>query len=165
MPLFSKKKDDDQNGREHRESTEESEQAPPDEHTRLLPNRVDSSRDSNRVLLTPDDPAVSPYNLWSIRILRYLTLLFTAVTFVWWVLLLVSSFATPPGFHTRGSGFLAFGFTTLTMANMAFLLIFFGVPSKAVRILAFVMAVSAFCCGRVKLRLTDLGFSFWYFSI
>lgn len=143
MPLFSKNKDDDgHDAQEHREPTDSAEQAPPDEHTRLLPNRVDSSRDSNRVLLTPDDPAVSPYNLWSIRILRYLTLLFTAVTFVWWVLLLVSVFATPPGLHTRGSGFLAFGFTTLTMANLGFVLIFFGVPSKAVRILAFVMAVS-----------------------
>ncbi|KHN94491.1 uncharacterized protein MAM_07679 [Metarhizium album ARSEF 1941] len=121
---------------EHREAADDSEAAPPDEHTRLLPNRVDS----NRVLLTPDDPAVSPYNLWSIRVLRYLTLVLTAITFVWWVLLLVSAFATPPGLHTRGSGFLAFGLTTLTMANLGFVLIFFGVPSKAVRILAFVMA-------------------------
>ncbi|TWU78020.1 hypothetical protein ED733_006481 [Metarhizium rileyi] len=140
MPLFSKQKDEGPRAREHRDSVEDSEPAPPDEHTRLLPNRVDSSRDSNRILLTPDDPAVSPYNLWSIRILRYLTLLFTAITFVWWVLLLVLSFATPPGLHTRGSGFLAFGLTTLTMANLGLALIFFRVPSKAVRILAFAMA-------------------------
>lgn len=144
MPLFSKNSDDDddcRNGHGHRSSVDGPEQAPPDEHTRLLPNRVDSPRDSNRVLLTPDDPAVSPYNLWSIRVLRYLTLLFTIITFAWWIVLLVSTFATPPGFHTRGSGFLAFGFTTLTFANMLIVLIFFGVPAKAVRILSFVMAV------------------------
>ncbi|KAF5125894.1 putative protein C23C11.06c [Metarhizium anisopliae] len=141
MPLFSKTKDGGQQDREPRDATDESSEiAPPDENTRLLPNRVDTSRDSNRNLLTPDDPAVSPYNLWSIRVLRYLTLVFTAITFVWWVLLLVSAFATPPGLHSRGSGFFAFGFTTLTMANLGFVLIFFGVPSKSVRILAFVMA-------------------------
>ncbi|KAH8159198.1 hypothetical protein CIB48_g9050 [Xylaria polymorpha] len=40
----------------------ERDSAPPSEHTRLLPNRVES-----RPYLTPDDPAVSPYNLRSIR--------------------------------------------------------------------------------------------------
>ncbi|KAG6041575.1 hypothetical protein E4U41_003471 [Claviceps citrina] len=143
MPLFSKKSGDDgQDDRSHRSPDEGAEQAqaPPDEHTRLLPNRVDSPRDSNRVLLTPDDPAVTPYNLWSIRILRYLTLLFAILTFVWWIILLVAMFATPPGFHTRGGGFFAFGFTTLTFVNMVVALIFFRVPAKAVRILSFVMA-------------------------
>lgn len=111
----------------------------PDEHTRLLPNRLDSSRG----LLRPDDPAVTPYNLWTVRILRYLTMLFTLVTFAWWVLLLVSAFATPPGLHTRGSGFFAFGFASLALANMAFTLLFFGVPAKSLRILTIVIAVGS----------------------
>lgn len=109
---------------------------PPDEYTRLLPNRLDS----NRGLLRPDDPAVTPYNLWTIRALRYLTIFFTLLTFAWWVLLLVSAFATPPGLHTRGSGFYAFGFASLTLAELAFTLVFFGVPAKSLRILAAVMA-------------------------
>lgn len=144
MPIFSKDKNGDDNGAEarRRESSddagEQSAAPPPDEHTRLLPNRLDS----NRGLLRPDDPAVTPYNLWTVRILRYLTILFALVTFVWWVLLLVSAFATPPGFHTRGSGFFAFGFATFSMANMALILLFFGVPAKSVRILAIVTAVS-----------------------
>lgn len=136
MPLFSNK-DQDRHQPRH-DDDEDGESAPPDEHTRLLPNRVDS----NRASLTPDDPAVSPYNLWSIRALRYLTILLTTITFVWWVVLLVSAFATPPGFNTRGSGFTAFGFASLALSNMLFTLIFFGIPSKAVRILAFIMAVS-----------------------
>ncbi|KAG5984922.1 hypothetical protein E4U55_002504 [Claviceps digitariae] len=142
MPLFSKTSDDHgQNGHDQRSPHQGAEQPPPpDEHTRLLPNRVDSPRESNRVLLTPDDPAVTPFNLWSIRILRWLTLLFAIVTFAWWIILLVSTFATPPGFHTRGGGFLAFGFTTLTFSNMVVGLIFFGVPAKAVRVLSFIMA-------------------------
>lgn len=133
MPLFSK------NGDRDDPRPDEAEQAPADEHTRLLPNRVDS----NQGLLTPDDPAVSPYNLWTVRILRYLTFLFAAVSFAWWTLLLVSAFATPPGAHIRGSGFLAFGYASLALANTLFTLVFFGVPSKAVRILAIILAVSS----------------------
>lgn len=113
---------------------------PPDEHTRLLPSRVDSSRG----MLTPDDPAVTPYNLWSIRLLRYTTVLFTIITFFWWVLVLVSTFATPPGFHIRGSGFYAYGFSSLALANMLFTLLFFEIPSRPVRILSLVMAVSRY---------------------
>ncbi|KYK55426.1 hypothetical protein DCS_07389 [Drechmeria coniospora] len=109
----------------------------PDERTRLLPNRVEPYP---RAMLTPDDPAVSPYNLWSIRILRYLTVTFSAVTFAWWIVLLVSAFVTPPGLHTRGGNFLAFGYASLTLSNMLLTLLFFGVPSKAVRVLAVVQA-------------------------
>lgn len=140
MPLF--KSDDDreeaqiQNNDHHNDR--DAEQAPPDEHTRLLPNRLDSSRG----MLAPDDPAVTPYNLWTVRILRYVTIVFTLLTFVWWTLLLVSAFATPPGFNSRGSGFYAFGFASLALANMLFTLIFFGVPAQPVRIMALVMGVS-----------------------
>ncbi|PHH67758.1 hypothetical protein CDD82_1153 [Ophiocordyceps australis] len=157
MPLFSRSKDNSDDGHDGRSSPPPSQQqqqqqqhrpqrrhpaddagdyAAPDEHTRLLPNRVDSGR----AMLNPDDPAVSPYNLWSIRILRYLTLFFTAITLAWWVVLLVSVFATPPGLHTRGSAFFPFSYASLALANMFFTLIFFGVPSKAVRVLAIVLA-------------------------
>lgn len=158
MPLFKNNGDDGANNHDHdnnnndnnnhRRAEEDDDAAqqgpPPDEHTRLLPNRLDSMRG----MLRPDDPAVTPYNLWTVRVLRYLTIIFTFLTFVWWVLLLVSAFATPPGLHTRGSGFFAFGFASFTLANMAFTLLFFGVPAKSVRILAIVMAVSV---GRFEL--------------
>lgn len=134
MPLISKR----DNGRESPQDDDDVSAAPPDEHTRLLPNRIDSTRVPR---LSPDDPAVSPYNLWSIRALRYLTIAFTLVTFVWWVVVLVSVFATPPGFHTRGSVFTAYGFSSLALANMLFTLIFFGVPSKSVRLLSLIMSL------------------------
>nr|CAE76521.1 conserved hypothetical protein [Neurospora crassa] len=51
----------------------------PDEHTRLLPNRVDSTSIS---YLSPDDPAVSPYNLWTVRLVRAITVIFTCLTFI-----------------------------------------------------------------------------------
>ena len=142
MPLFSsstRMDDDEQVSRpDYRADSGEGERPPPDEYTRLLPNRVNS----NREFLSPDDPAVSPYNLFSIRVLRYLTFLFSALTFLWWLVLLISVFATPPGFHQKGSGFLAFGYTSLTFANLFFALLFFSVPSKAVRVPAIVISVS-----------------------
>ncbi|KAI2629758.1 hypothetical protein GGR54DRAFT_635940 [Hypoxylon sp. NC1633] len=104
------------------------------EHTRLLPNRLESTN-----YLSPDDPAVSPYNLWSVRIVRYLTILFTILTFVWWTILLVSVFVTPPGFDTRGSGFFPFSYSSLALANLLFTLVFFAIPSKSVRILSIIL--------------------------
>ncbi|KAF2963371.1 hypothetical protein GQX73_g10208 [Xylaria multiplex] len=113
----------------------ERDSAPPNEHTRLLPNRVDST-----TYLSPDDPAVSPYNLWSIRITRYFTILFTLATLVWWTIILVSTFVTPPGFYIRGSGFFPFSYASLTLANLLFTLLFFAIPSKAVRIASLVFS-------------------------
>ncbi|KAI6785946.1 uncharacterized protein J7T54_006285 [Emericellopsis cladophorae] len=142
MPLFSNnKRDDDETSsrsrRAHSDNVGEP-SGPVDEHTRLLPNRLDSTQGTG--MLRPDDPAVTPYNLWTIRILRFATVVLTLITFAWWVLLLVSAFATPPGFNMRGSGFYAFSFASLAMSNLLFKLIFFGVPAKAVRILCVVMA-------------------------
>ncbi|KAI5923278.1 hypothetical protein F4810DRAFT_213963 [Camillea tinctor] len=106
----------------------------PSEHTRLLPNRVESAH-----YLSPDDPAVTPYNLWSVRVLRWATLLFALLTFAWWLILLLSTFVTPPGFHTRGSGFFAFSYSSLALANLLFTLVFFAIPSKPVRVCSILM--------------------------
>lgn len=51
----------------------------PDERTRLLPQEQNyqHANPTNRDgFLSPDDPAVSPYNLWSVRAMRVLTLIF-----------------------------------------------------------------------------------------
>jgi len=109
---------------------------PPDELTRLLPNRLDSTP-----YLLPDDPAVSPYNLWTVRIVRLITIIFASVTFLWWILLLVSLFITPPGLHVRGSPFFAFGYSTIAFLILAVELLFFAAPSKAARILSLVSAI------------------------
>jgi len=69
-----------------------------------------------------------------VRFLRYLTILFLVINFLWWVLLLVSIFVSPPGLHTRGSGFFDFSFTTLTAGMLLVALLFFSAPSKAMRI-------------------------------
>ncbi|KAI4201226.1 MAG: hypothetical protein LQ350_003403 [Teloschistes chrysophthalmus] len=106
----------------------------PDERTRLLPHQ------RNDGFLDPDDPAVSPYNLFSVRAVRYVCVLFLIISFLWWVLLLVSVFVSPPGLHTRGSGFFDFSFTTLTVGNLLIGLLFFSTPSKAMEISSLIIA-------------------------
>lgn len=111
----------------------------PDEATRLLPNRINS--DLREGYLSPDDPAVTPYNLFTVRFTRYITIFFTFVTFLWWILLLISIFITPPGLSTRGSGFYGFSFASIAFATLIVQLLFFSAPSKSSRILALVMSV------------------------
>lgn len=106
-----------------------------DERTRLLPPQT------HEAYLSPDDPAVSPYNLWSVRWLRYFTVFFSLLTFLWWVLLLVSIFVSPPGMHARGSGFFDFSYTTLTLGLLLIVLLFFSTPSKAAQVTCLVIAV------------------------
>jgi pimeloyl-ACP methyl ester carboxylesterase len=84
---------------------------------------------------------VSPYNLWSVRFLRYFTVFFLIVTFLWWALLLVSIFVSPPGMHSRGSGFFDFSYTTLTAGYLLTVLLFFAAPSKAAQVTSLVIAV------------------------
>ncbi|RKF54581.1 Uncharacterized protein C23C11.06c [Golovinomyces cichoracearum] len=106
-----------------------------DERSRLL------SQSPQESYLSPDDPAVSPYNLWSIRFLRYCSIIFSILTWIWWILLFVDIFVTPPGMYTRGSGFYSFSFTTLTMSLLIVVLLFFSTPSKSAQIASLSLAV------------------------
>ncbi|KAI9792553.1 MAG: hypothetical protein M1816_002073 [Peltula sp. TS41687] len=108
----------------------------PDERTRLLiPPREHGH------FLSPDDPAVTPLNLWSVRFLRALSILFLLISFIWWIVVLVSLFATPPGLHTRGSGFFIFSFATLTVGNLLVAVLFYASPNKAQRVSCLIIAV------------------------
>ncbi|KAK5112511.1 hypothetical protein LTR62_004268 [Meristemomyces frigidus] len=111
----------------------------PNERDRLLPSQP--RREPVDGYLDPDDPAVSPYNLWSVRALRFFSVFFLALTFLWWVLLLVSIFVSPPGLNTRGSGFFDFSFTTLTTGLLLNSLLFFSNPSLAMRVCQAIIAV------------------------
>jgi pimeloyl-ACP methyl ester carboxylesterase len=76
-----------------------------------------------------------------VRFLRYLSILFLAISFLWWVLLLVSIFVSPPGLNTRGSGFFDFAYTCLTLGILLNALMFFSGPSLAMRVSQGVLAV------------------------
>ncbi|EZF34082.1 hypothetical protein TMEN_9801 [Trichophyton mentagrophytes] len=124
-----------------------------DERTRLLPAEGNG-------YLHPDDPAVSPYNLWSVRALRGLTLTVLFISLLWWILLLISIFVSPPGMSNRGSGFFDFSFTTLTISNLLIALIFFAIPSTPMTIwattLSILLSVSLFLMlGVPRLRIEE----------
>lgn len=63
------------------------------------------------------------------------------ITFVWWVLLFVSIFISPPKMHSRGSGFFDVSYTTLTIGNILVALLFFAVPSSPMGILTMSISV------------------------
>ena len=75
------------------------------------------------------------------RALRYFSVLFLVITFLWWVLLLVSIFISPPGMHSRGSGFFDFSYTTLALGNLLISILFFSTPSQAARVSCLTIAV------------------------
>ncbi len=62
------------------------------------------------------------------------------IAFLWWALMLISTFATPPGLHTRGSGFFAFSYASLALTSLVVTLMFFAAPSRSARVLAAVSA-------------------------
>ncbi|KAF3934280.1 hypothetical protein ABW19_dt0203531 [Dactylella cylindrospora] len=107
----------------------------PTERTRLLGSR------SGQPPLDIDDPAVTPLNLWSIRFLRYFTLFFFSLSCIWWLVLLVATFVTPPGLHSRGGEWFAFGYTTLAIGMLALMLFSFTVPSRAEEVVQSIIAV------------------------
>jgi pimeloyl-ACP methyl ester carboxylesterase len=84
---------------------------------------------------------VTPYNLWSVRALRWFEVFFFMITGLWWVLLFVSIFVSPPFFNSRGSGFFDVAYTTLTIGNILTALLFFAFPSTAMSILSMAISV------------------------
>jgi len=73
-------------------------------------------------------------------LVRWVTVALAILTFVWWVLMLVSMFVTPPGIHARGSPFFAFGYASIALFSLVIALLFFAVPSKPERALSLVTA-------------------------
>ncbi|EGX51191.1 hypothetical protein AOL_s00054g567 [Orbilia oligospora ATCC 24927] len=112
----------------------------PDERTRLLPASTHHGI-SGQPPLDIDDPAVTPLNLWGIRFLRYITIAFLLVASGWWLVLLVTTFVSPQGFHSRGGGWFAFGYTSLAIGILMLLLFSFTVPSRAEEVIQSVIAV------------------------
>jgi len=102
MGLWSSRKPDDEVDDGDAESSYRPGPRDPDERSSLLSPAAGPRR------LDPDDPAVTPYNLLSVRSLRWVSLVLLVISSLWWILLLISTFVTPPAMHSRGSGFFDF---------------------------------------------------------
>ncbi|KAI5305964.1 Protein phosphatase methylesterase 1 [Ascosphaera pollenicola] len=94
-----------------------------DERTRLLGDHEQGHR------LSPDDPAVTLYNIWGIRALRGFTGFLLVLAALWWLIVFINIFVTLPGLSFRGSGFFALSYATLSIGSILVGLIFFAVPS------------------------------------
>lgn len=109
-----------ENGRSRESEEREQVRGEPDERTSLIPHNF-------------PDHAVSPYNRFSVRSLRVLSIVLLLVAFIWWLALLVTTFVSPPGFYTRGGGWFAFAYSTFAVGILLVLLLFYSTPSKAER--------------------------------
>ena len=54
---------------------------------------------------------------------------------------MVSVFVSPPGMHSRGSGFFDVSYTTLTLGNLLVAILFFSIPSKALEVTSMLITV------------------------
>lgn len=63
------------------------------------------------------------------------------ITCLWWVLLFVSIFVSPPQMHSRGSGFFDVSYATLTIGNLLVGLLFFATPSTPMGVLSMATSV------------------------
>lgn len=68
------------------------------------------------------------------RSLRWASIFLLIVAVLWWLVLLVATFVTPPGLHTRGGGWFAFAYATLAIGILLVLLLFYSTPSRTERI-------------------------------
>ncbi|KAJ5143465.1 Protein of unknown function DUF2417 [Penicillium bovifimosum] len=145
MVLWGHSDDPDRSNRSNR-STESPHRQDREDHS--APHRYEEPTERSRLLpginqgyLSPDDPAISPYNLWSVRALRGVSIIALVLSFIWWIFLLVSIFVSPSMIHPRGSGFFAFAYTTLATGYLVLGLLFFAVPSKPMTISGIILAI------------------------
>jgi phage shock protein PspC (stress-responsive transcriptional regulator) len=114
----------------------------PTEHTRLLPNRVDSSSVEQGL----GEPLnLSPFQVTFVKVAWITTIIFTVLTVVWWLILFTSIFLTVSRLHSPGSVFLGFSYTSIALTALIFHIAFFEAPAKLIRILGFIMAVCRPC--------------------
>ncbi|CCG83784.1 protein of unknown function [Taphrina deformans PYCC 5710] len=115
-----------------------------DEQDSAVRPSTDSTSNERTRLISTDDDAVSitPYNLLIVRNLRRLTLLFLTISFLWWVVNVITVFVTFSNkVHSRGSGFTQLSFATISVFLLLFNLMFFATPSQAQRIVALSISV------------------------
>ncbi|KAK9475998.1 hypothetical protein V1514DRAFT_338286 [Lipomyces japonicus] len=95
--------------------------------------------EQTRLLISAEDPAVDPYNLFVVRSLRRITVLFLLFSGFVSTLLLISLFFSIPSMTTRGSNFAVFLFFLISGANFGISLTAFNLPSKSSRIVSIIM--------------------------
>lgn len=100
---------------------------------------VDRER-SNHHYLSPDDPVVSPMNLYKIRLLRWCLVVVFAINCLLFFAFLLSDFIAIPGLNNRGKSFLELDLMILNVLTNLVTLWCFVVPAYYERILGYISA-------------------------
>lgn len=130
----------------NRSQDEQPNHVEPNENTALLTNESNTdiysrSSEEEHQLLDPDDPAVTPLNLQSIRALRFFLYSLLTFTYILTIIFFINTFVSIPHvMELRTSGFLELDFCLLSFVGLLIALIFFEVPSDIERILGFIVA-------------------------
>lgn len=107
-------------------------------------NRTSSSSDIeqtpllNQRLLDPDDPKVSPLNLYKVRMLKVLVIALVIVNAVFFFAFLLTDFIAIPGLNNRGKSFLELGLVLVSLLTNLLTMWCFVVPAYYDRILGYV---------------------------
>lgn len=107
---------------------------------------IETASNSERQLLiehqhlSPDDPLVSPMNLYKVRALRVVTIGVLLINSVLFFAFLLSDFIAIPGLNNRGKSFLELMLITLCGLSNVLTLWCFSIPSYYERILGYVSA-------------------------
>ncbi|ODQ55472.1 mitochondrial integral membrane protein [Saitoella complicata NRRL Y-17804] len=99
-----------------------------------------------RPLLSPDDEAVSPMNMFLVRALRTISFVLLLISSIWALLLFVNVFVAIPGLSARASGYTAFIFAVFSVTNLVINLLFFTTPSKGDRLVSLTISVFLLAC-------------------
>lgn len=108
------------------------------------PARSEESNDSESQplirgrLLSPDDPLVSPKNLYHVRIVEYIIWGLWLINCVFFFILLLSDFVAIPGLNNRGRSFLEIDLVILCGLTNLLTMCYFVVPAYFERILGYV---------------------------
>lgn len=80
--------------------------APPSTHTTSSSDIEQTPLLNNQRFLDPDDPKVSPLNLYKVRMLRVLVMVLLGINVVLFFGFLLTDFISIPGLNNRGKSFL-----------------------------------------------------------
>ncbi len=87
-------------------------------------------------LLTPDDPSVSPYNVFAVRAVKLATIFLLFITSFLVFLLLLSDFVYIPFLNSPGKGFNELSYAITAVLSLTTSLVYFSIPSAAERLVA-----------------------------
>lgn len=112
--------------------------APPSTHTTSSSDIEQTPLLNNQRFLDPDDPKVSPLNLYKVRMLRVLVMVLVGINVVLFFGFLLTDFISIPGLNNRGKSFLELVLVLISLCTNLLTIWCFAVPVYYERILGYI---------------------------